>query len=174
MAARDDEGFRSYVIARQRSLRHVAFLMCGDWHQADDLVQSTLTRLYAAWHRVTREQGPDAYAHRILANLVIDERRRPWRREVSVDQIDDRNLRFAGPSPPDERLDLMDALGRLPRRQRVTLVMRFWMDASVSETADAMGCTAGTVKSQTAKGLNNLRALLGDGRTLAGAIEEDS
>jgi hypothetical protein len=81
MSAEDDADFRAYVASRQRALRRVALLMCGDWDRADDLVQTALTKLYVAWHRVNNDRGPDAYAHRSLANVVIDERRRPWRRE---------------------------------------------------------------------------------------------
>jgi RNA polymerase sigma-70 factor (sigma-E family) len=167
----DDEDFRSYALSRQRALRRAAFLMCGDWYQADDFVQATLTRLYAAWHRITAEQGPDAYAHRILANVVIDERRRPWRREVSVEEIFDREDPNPAPNPA-ERLDLIDALARLPRGQRMTLVLRFWLDVSVTGTAEAMGCSPSTVKRQTTKGLNHLRLLLALDDPLVTANEE--
>lgn len=171
MSARDDEAFRSYVVSRQRVLRRAAFLMCNDWDQADDIVQGTLTRLYGAWHRITHTQGPDAYAHRILANLVIDERRRSWRREVSVEEIFDR-VDLVARSETDDRMDLVDALAKLPRGQRLIVVLRFWMDASVAETAKAMGCSTGTVKSQTTKGLNHLRALLGETDALVTVTEE--
>lgn len=160
MTARDDEAFRSYVLARQRALRRAAFLMSGDWHLADDLVQNTLARLHTRWHRIDSEKGPDAYAHRILANLVIDERRKSWRREVIVDQVFDVVDPPAVSSSVEQRLDLLGALSRLPRGQRVVLVMRYWMDASVHQTAAALGCSEGTVKSQTAKGLHHLRAYL--------------
>lgn len=173
MTARDDEAFRSYALSRQRALRRAAFLMCGDWHLADDLVQSTLTKLYAAWHRITAEQGPDAYAHRILANVMIDERRRPWRREVRMKDLPE------GEAPstemrPEARMDLVDALAQLPRGQRLTLVLRFWIDLSVASTAEAMGCSPGTVKSQTAKGLSSLRVILGPESPLVTVSEEHS
>jgi RNA polymerase sigma-70 factor (sigma-E family) len=170
----DDADFRAYVGSRQQALRRAAYLMCGDWDNADDLVQTTLTKLYVAWHRVSRDRGPDAYAHRILANSVIDERRRPWRREFSVDVVMDREDAAASTVRSDERLDIAAALTRLPSRQRVTLVLRFWVDASVEETAAALGCSSGTVKSQTAKALSNLRVLLKTGDALISTTEDAS
>lgn len=134
--------------------------MCGDWHNADDLVQTTLTKLYLAWPRIRKDRGPDAYAHRILANVAIDESRRPWRREVSTDDIGDRVDAATTTSGSDSRLDLAGALAALPKAQRITVVLRFWVDASVAETADTMGCSPGTVKSQTARALIRLRELL--------------
>jgi RNA polymerase sigma-70 factor (sigma-E family) len=160
MSRSDEADFRAYVASRQGALRRAAFLMCGNWDHADDLVQVTLTKLFLAWNRVRTTQGPDAYAHRILANAVIDDRRRVrWRESVASAPED---IAF----PADlhaqtvERLDLAAALNQLPARQRVTLVLRFWIDASVSQTAEILGCSPGTVKSQTADGLSKLRSLL--------------
>jgi RNA polymerase sigma-70 factor (sigma-E family) len=172
MSGSDDADFRAYVATRQRALRRAAFFMCGDWDSADDLVQTTLTKLYVAWRQVTSKNGPDAYAHRILANAVIDARRRPWRREVSTDSLQEREDLAASTTQSDDRLDLAQALAQLPARQRVTLILRFWADASVAETADALGCSAGTVKSQTARGLRRLRQLLGSDQPLVSAYEE--
>lgn len=152
-----EQEFRAYVAARQAALRRTAFLMCGDWHTADDLVQVTLTKLYVAWARVQRDRGPDAYAHRILANAVVDEHRRPWRREVLVEDPVERAVPGVG---SDDRVDLQRALDTLTPGQRVTVVLRFWVDASVEETARALGCSPGTVKSQTARALASLRATL--------------
>jgi RNA polymerase sigma-70 factor (sigma-E family) len=161
MSARDEAEFCAYVSARRAALRRTAFLMCGDWHSADDLVQTTLTKLYLSWHRIQHDRGPDAYAHRILANVVIDERRRPWRREVTVEKVFDHQDLTASTTRSDQHLDLAQALALLTPRQRVTLILRFWADASVEETALTLGCSAGTVKSQTARALANLRTLLG-------------
>lgn len=146
--------------------------MCGDWDRADDLVQTALTKLYVAWHRVSREKGPDAYAHRILANAVVDERRRPWRREVATAELTDREDPSIDASASDARLDIAEALAQLPSRQRATLVLRFWADASVADTAEALGCSIGTVKSQTVRALDSLRRLLGVAEPLVDAIEE--
>jgi RNA polymerase sigma-70 factor (sigma-E family) len=174
MSESDDADFRAYVSSRQQALRRAAYLMCGDWNRADDLVQTTLTKLYVAWHRVTNDRGPDAYAHRILANAVIDERRRPWRRELSVDTVADREDVSASIAHSDERIDIAQALAELPNRQRVTLVLRFWADASVAETAEVLGCSTGTVKSQTARALSRLRVLLQTSDPLFTTGEESS
>jgi RNA polymerase sigma-70 factor (sigma-E family) len=160
MSTSDEADFRAYVASRQTALRRAAFLMCGNWHHADDLVQVTLTKLFLAWRRVNSEQGPDAYAHRILANAAIDDHRRARWRESSVDSPED----IAAPTDLHaqtvDRLDLTAALAKLPARQRVTLVLRFWIDASVAQTAEILHCSTGTVKSQTADGLSSLRSLL--------------
>lgn len=106
-----------------------------------------------------RDEQPDAYTRRILTRCYLDERRRPWRREAPVDRFDD----HAAPEQLGvEHLQLRDALNRLPARQRATVVLRFWADASVTETAETLGCTEGTVKSQTARALSTLRSLLAD------------
>ena len=144
---------------RRPSLRRTAYLLCGDWHQADDLVQAALVKLYVAWPRIRQSETPDGYTHRILVRCYLDERRRPWRRESPVETIDDG---AAVTGSADDLLDLRAALARLPRRQRATLLLRFWLDASVAQTADALGCSEGTVKSQTARALNTLRELLDD------------
>lgn len=159
MSAQHEAAFRAFALTRRPALRRTAFLLCGDWHQADDLVQAALVKLYVAWPRIRDHELPDAYTHRILVRCFLDERRRPWRRESPVDLVDDD---VAAVRPADELLDLRAALARLPRRQRATLLLRFWLDASVAETAGALGCSEGTVKSQTARALNTLRTLLDD------------
>lgn len=159
MSQADESAFRAYALSRRGSLRRTAYLMCGDWHQADDLVQTALTKLYVAWKRVRSEDQPDAYTRRILTRCYLDERRRPWRREAPVEVLEEIP---AAATHAEDTLDLRDALSRLPARQRATVVLRYWADASVTETADALGCSEGTVKSQTARAINTLRSLLAD------------
>jgi RNA polymerase sigma-70 factor (sigma-E family) len=158
MSAADEDAFRGFALSRRPALRRTAYLLCGDWHQADDLVQSALVKLYVAWPRVRAEGPPDAYVHRILVRCFLDERRRPWRRESPVDTVEDNR----GTLDDEEQVDLRSALDRLPRRQRATVLMRFWLDMSVAQTADALGCSEGTVKSQTARAVTSLRDLLAD------------
>lgn len=163
MSKHDEEAFRAFAWAQRAMLRRTAYLLCGDWHQADDLVQTTLVKLYVAWRRVHRSAGadanPHAYTRRILTRCYLDERRRPWRREHPADELADR----AAPAvPAEDLLDLRAALDLLPPRQRATIVLRFWADASVAETAEALSCSEGTVKSQTARALATLRAHLAD------------
>jgi RNA polymerase sigma-70 factor (sigma-E family) len=155
-----EDDFVAYYNARADHLRTTAYLLCGDWHQAQDLVQLTFTKLYRAWRRIERHESLDQYARRVLLRAYLDERRRPWRREVPAEIIDP-----AIPAPdgdsPDDRVVLRAALARLPARQRAVLVLRFWADLPVELVADLMGCAAGTVKSQTSDGLANLRRVLG-------------
>jgi RNA polymerase sigma-70 factor (sigma-E family) len=159
MSEADEAAFRAFAWSRRATLRRTAYLMCGDWHQADDLVQTTLVKLYVAWRRVRGGDQPDAYVRRILTRCYLDERRRPWRRESPVDALDDRP---ADGRAPDDLLDLRAALARLPARQRATIVLRYWADASVAQTADALDCSEGTVKSQTARAITALRHELAD------------
>lgn len=159
MSAANEDAFRAFAVSRRPTLRRTAFLLCGDWHLADDLVQTALVKLYVAWPRLRESAPPDAYAQRTLMRCFLDERRRPWRRESPVDHID---LDRAAAHAENDLLDLGSALGHLPRRQRATLLARFWLDLSVAQTADALGCSEGTVKSQTARALTTLRELLGN------------
>lgn len=165
MSAAHEGAFRAFALSRRPVLRRTAFLLCGDWHQADDLVQTALVKLYVAWPRVRSSGPPDGYAHRILVRCYLDERRRPWRRESPAEIVDHAGTTT---SAQEDVLDLRSALARLPRRQRATLLLRFWLDMSVAQTADALGCSEGTVKSQTARALATLRELLGDPALMTG------
>jgi RNA polymerase sigma-70 factor (sigma-E family) len=155
-----DAEFLEYVSAhRGRMLRTARLLAAGDAHWAEDLVQVALTKLYIHWGKVRREDGAARYADRILVNAFLDERRRMWRhREASTEE-----LRDPDPAPgPDqaERLSVLDALSKLPRRQHAVVVLRYFRDLDVHSTAELMGCSEGTVKSQTSRALATLRELL--------------
>ena len=152
-----EDGFRAWVAVRREPLRRSVYLMCGDWYLADDVVQDAMTRLYVVWERVARRGDPEAYVRRIVVNLLIDHSRRPARREVPQQPLPE----VAGPATGDDRREVLaDALTAVPPRQRATLVLRFWEGLSVDETASIMNCSTGTVKSNTSKGLTNLRAIL--------------
>jgi RNA polymerase sigma-70 factor (sigma-E family) len=155
-----DDDFASYYNARAEHMRTTAYLLCGDWHLAQDLVQLTFTKLYRVWRRIERHQTLDQYARRVLLRAFLDERRRPWRREVPTEVIDP-PLPAAPVGSPDDRIVLKAALGHLPPRQRAVIVLRFWADLPVDEVAAVLGCSIGTVKSQTSDGLANLRRALG-------------
>ncbi|HEX6339379.1 MAG TPA: SigE family RNA polymerase sigma factor [Jiangellaceae bacterium] len=154
---RADE-FVAFVAARRRYLRRTAYLICGDWHMAEDLVQTALVKLYSAWPRIRREGAEDAYARRTIVRAYLDERRRPWRREhIGLDGFDPVQRT---PLPFEDSDALIRALKALPARQRATIVLRYWSGLSVDEAAAELGCSAGTVKSQTARAISTLRGLL--------------
>ena len=157
-AVRERE-FREFAEARQADLRRSAYLLCGDWHQAQDLTQTALMKLYAAWGRVRRDGNVDAYARTILTRVFIDQyRRRAWREEL-VETVPE--AQAAPPATRELRLVMQSALMELPPRYRAVLVLRYWEDWSVEQTAEALRVTPGTVKSQSARGLRRLRRLLG-------------
>jgi RNA polymerase sigma-70 factor (sigma-E family) len=151
--AAEEAAFRDYVSARMERLRRTAFLYCRDWHTADDLVGTTLVKLYQHWHRAQRADNPDAYVHGMLAHAWLDERRRPWRRERSVPELPE----LRQPDNPAGDGDLLALLADLPPRRRACLVLRFYCDLSVEQTAEILGISPGTVKSQTARGIEALR-----------------
>jgi len=155
MSARRDEDFTGYVQARLAWLRRVAYLLCQDWQRADDLVQTAITSLYVHWRRARAMENIDGYARTILVRAFLSERRGGWAQRVTLaGNLPD----TAGQAPDaDDALDVRSALAGLPPRQRATLVLRFYCDLNVDQTARALGCSAGTVKSQTAKALASLR-----------------
>jgi len=155
--------FEQYVAARQLHLRRIAYAICGDWGQAEDLLQIAFAKLYVAWPRVHRDGREDAYVRRILVRTTIDEHRRPWRRHEGG-QVPDR----AAPEPAvgvEERSALVDALARLPEMQRKVVVLRHWLGLSVAEAADELGIAEGTVKSHASRGIARLQGLLADQRS---------
>jgi RNA polymerase sigma-70 factor (sigma-E family) len=151
----DEDDYREYVTARLNALRRTAYLICHDWHQADDLVSITLGKLYRSWGRARQVERLDAYVHRILVNVWQDELRRSARHGWSSGPGDER----PAPDGPDvvERLSQLELLRRLPPRQRAAVVLRFYDDLSIQETAAALGCTEGTIKSLSSRGLRALR-----------------
>ena len=163
--------FRDWATAARPRLRRTAYLLCGDWHLAEDLTQETLLRMYAVWHRVARIGVPDAYARRTLVNLYRSMLRRPSRREYLTDVVPERAAAQNG--SPDERDVLLRALAHLGESQRAIVVLRYWEDLSVAEVAEVLGLSQGTVKSQASRALATLRGRLSDLTTTIG-MESDS
>ena len=155
-----DEEFAQYVRARQHRLLRAAFLVCGDLHLAEDLLQGALVKLAARWERV-RNENPDAYVRKILYRDAVSSWRRTRRESLSLfPELDlDRSEPDAA-SSAGERLDLLRALAQLTPKQRAVVVLRFFEDRSEADTADALGVSVGTVKSQTHVALARLRTLL--------------
>ena len=167
MQERDRE-FHAYFEARVAVVRRTAYLLCGDWHRAEDLAQTALAKLYVAWPRLNRNGQVDAYVRKIVVRAAIDDSRR-WfrRRETTMGAVPD--IEAAGVPGVDDVLDVRRALAELPPGQRAAVILRYWEDLPIAETAELLGCSEGTVKSQAAKGLAALRHLLAAGRT---AIQE--
>jgi RNA polymerase sigma-70 factor (sigma-E family) len=158
MTSRHDEEFAGYMTARLPALRRLAFLLSQDWHQADDLAQAAAIKAYTHWARAAGADNTDAYVNAILVREFLHERRSAWRRLVSLADAPETAARQ---SDHDSSLDLRSAVGALPPRQRAVLVLRFYCDLNIYQTAGALGCSPGTVKSQTAKALDSLRRAMG-------------
>ncbi|KQV77605.1 RNA polymerase subunit sigma-24 [Nocardioides sp. Root122] len=153
-----DAAFSDFVAARQTHLRRIAYALCGDWHRADDLLQTALTKLYVAWPRIRHEGGEEAYVRQIMVRANIDESRRPWRRERPTDALPD-TAAEAG-TALEERSALFEALQALPEQQRKVVVLRHWLGLSVRETAAELRISEGTVKSHSSRGLAALEVVL--------------
>ena len=154
-----EEQFREFAGVAIPRLRRMAVALCRDPHRADDLVQTTLEKMYGSWPRVHEMEDPHAYARTVLVRALISEQRRHWwTREHSTADAGEREV--AAVEHLDDRLDLRAALGSLPPRQRMAVVLRHLEDLPVGEVAVLMGCSEGTVKSTTSDGLRALRAML--------------
>jgi RNA polymerase sigma-70 factor (sigma-E family) len=157
-----DQEFSEFVRARRSRLVGAAYLLCGDRYAAEDLVQTALTKLYGAWPRIHRQGAEDAYLRKILVRTSIDAGRRAWRRELTSEQLPDESV----PGPDlDGRDELVRALAVLGPRQRRIVILRYWLDLSIDEVAADLRISTGTVKSQSARALDNLRARLTESRT---------
>ena len=145
------DSFDAYVAARYRALLRTAYLLTGNHHDAEDLVQTALVKAVGAWHRI--EDAPDAYVRRILVNENVSRWRRHKGREVLVDAPPEQ----VSSDAPDDSLALRQALATLAPRQRAVLVLRYYEDLTERETADVLGIAVGTVKSQARDALARLR-----------------
>ncbi|ARF77886.1 SigE family RNA polymerase sigma factor [Kitasatospora aureofaciens] len=172
-SARDEE-FQTFVVASWPRLLRTAFLLAGEQYAAEDLVQSAAEKACAAWSKVRRADDPYAYVRRILVN----QHARRWRRrppELLVDAVPDTAGSEDGFARSDQRGALLAALATLPPRQREAVVLRYWEDLSDSQTATAMGCSVGAVRSHAAKGIGRLRQVsalgeLKDRTEIGGAV----
>ena len=157
-----DVEFTAFVVARRQVLLRTAYLLCGSWSQAEDVVQIALSKLYVAWPRLRPSSGAYAYARQIVARTAVDEWRRPWRRQETggaelldaVPQRDDLHVA--------DRLALRSALAGLPKRQRQVVVLRYWSGLSVAETAADLRVSEGAVKGYSSRALARLHELLTD------------
>ncbi|HZP54575.1 SigE family RNA polymerase sigma factor [Actinocrinis sp.] len=155
--------FESYAAARQHHLYRTAYLLCGDRDRAQDLVQTTLVALLRSWRKARLAENPDAYAKKALVRAFLTEQRK-LRRSVSAHAFlrAEPGSAATAADPAELRLVVLDALRALPPKPRTMIILRYWEDLSVEETAALLGCSTGNVKSQCSRSLAKLRELLGD------------
>jgi RNA polymerase sigma-70 factor (sigma-E family) len=157
-------GFEAYAAARQHHLYRTAYLLCGDRDRAQDLVQTTLVALLRSWRKARLAENPDAYAKKALVRAFLTEQRKLRRSATAhaVLQTEPGAAAAAAADPAELRLVVLDALRTLPAKPRTMIILRYWEDLSVEETAALLGCSTGNVKSQCSRSLAKLRELLGD------------
>jgi RNA polymerase sigma-70 factor (sigma-E family) len=155
-------GFDSYVRRQSSALLRLAYLLTGDHHRARDLVQSTLTKMLPRWDGVAARGDPHAYVRTVMVHTALGWRRRKWQAEQPTGDLPDRPVNGDPVAAVADRERLRRALGRLPPRQRAAVVLRHYEDLSEAQAAAALGCSIGTVKTHTARGLDRLRTLLTD------------
>ncbi|MCW2756015.1 MAG: sigma-70 region 4 domain protein [Marmoricola sp.] len=161
MSRREDEraGFEEYVAARRPALLRTAYLLCGDVHLAEDLVQGALTKAVGEWRRIGDNPGP--WLRKVMVNDHISQ----WRR-VRRERVTDRVPEYGTTAATTDRdLSLAAALAALAPRQRAVVVLRYYEDLTEVETARVLDITVGTVKSQHRDAIERLRAVVGDLRT---------
>ncbi|KJK59099.1 SigE family RNA polymerase sigma factor [Saccharothrix sp. ST-888] len=159
--------FEEFASSRARRLFQVAYLMCGDWHQAQDLVQTTLAKMYSAWGRLRRgrdEPGLDAYARKVLLRTYLSQQRLRRSSELVTDELPESPAVHGTGS--ELRLTLVAALAQLPPRNRAVVVLRYLEDHSTEAVAELLGISTSAVKSLNTRSLAKLRAILGNDREL--------
>jgi RNA polymerase sigma-70 factor (sigma-E family) len=167
-----DADFVAFVDRQAPQHLRAAALLTGDWHTAEDLVQTCLVKLYRAWPRLGPDVDLDAYLRRMLVNTNRSWWRARWRREAPVATVPDRAGEADAQDAHDRAAAVRQALRALPARQRAVLVLRFYEDLPVAEVAALLGCSSGAVKTHTHRGIRRLRQLLG-GEAAAGMSEEE-
>jgi RNA polymerase sigma-70 factor (sigma-E family) len=156
------EEFVEFAEAASPRLRRMAFLLCGDWHTAEDLAQTALAKVFVSWRKIRRRDAVQAYATRTLVNTYLADKRLKRSGEILTDRLPENPV---VPQGPETRMVVLAALATLPPGARAVVVLRYWADLSVEQVAAMLGCSPGNVKSQSARALGKLRAVLGDART---------
>jgi RNA polymerase sigma-70 factor (sigma-E family) len=156
MRTNQEADFIEFAKVSAVALRRTAFLLCRDWHLAQDLTQTTLAKLYVAWPRITWRDYPDAYARKILYRTFLDHNRRGSSQELVTDAPPDRGREESS----ELRLTMLEALATLSPRDRAIVVLRYWEDHSVDTVADMLDLSVSVVKTQSLRALAKLRTLL--------------
>lgn len=157
LGVKSAEDFTEFATAASPRLRRTAFLLCGDWHTAEDLAQTTLAKMFVSWRRISKRDAVQAYATRTLVNSYLASRRGKRAAELLLGRLPERSVE---PQAAELRIMVLDALATLPPKARAVVVLRYWEDLSVEQVADLLGCSPGNVKSQSARSLDKLRTLL--------------
>jgi RNA polymerase sigma-70 factor (sigma-E family) len=167
----EPDGFREFVAARSRALLRTAWLLTGDWASAQDLVQTALAKTWPAWSRITRTDDPEVYVRRVLVTTYATWWRRRWHGETPLGALPE-TLAPDAFDAADRRAVVASALAGLTRGQRAVVVLRYFDDLTEAQTAAALGCSVGTVKSQHARALAALRTSASLA-SLVGLIDEE-
>jgi len=152
------EEFREFAVASQGHLRRSAYLLCGDWHFAEDLVQMAFDRIYRHWHRVRAADNPGAYSRQVVYRCFLDSRKK----HLDTVPLEHLPEKASSSDSADTRLAVLAALDRLPPRTRAVVVLRYWEDMSVEQTAGILKISQGSVKSMASRGLGLLRVQLAE------------
>ena len=166
----EPDGFRDFVEARSSALLRSGWLLTGDWPAAEDLVQTALAAAWPRWASLRRQDAPELYVRKIMVNTFLRGRQRRWNGEIATGRLPERAAYGDVFALVDARQSLLAALDRLPARQRAVVVLRYFADQTESQTAAAMGCSVGAVKSHAAKALARLRDAPGLAELMSGEV----
>jgi RNA polymerase sigma-70 factor (sigma-E family) len=166
----EPDGFRDFVAARSNALLRSGWLLTGDWASAEDLVQTALAAAWPRWSHLIRQDAPEVYVRKIMVNTFLRWRQRRWNGEVATGRLPDLQAYGDAFAQIDARHALIAALDRLPARQRAVVVLRYFADQTEAQTAEAMGCSVGAVKSHASKAMARLRDAPGLAELLSGGV----
>lgn len=164
----EPDGFREFVAARQRDLLRSAWLISGDWHTAEDLVQTALVKTWPRWNRLIRDDRPELYVRRVMLTTFLAWRKRKSYGEIPLADLPESAVKDGDDA--DRRRAIVAALHTLPPRQRAVVVLRYFDDLTEADTARALGCSVGTVKTHASRAMATLRGAPG----LATALNEEA
>jgi RNA polymerase sigma-70 factor (sigma-E family) len=164
----EPDGFRAFVETRSSALLRSGWLLTGDWHAAEDLVQTALAAAWPRWAGLTRADAPELYVRKIMVTTYLRWQRRRWNGEIATGRVPEHQADGDSFAQVDVRQSLTAALNSLPPRQRAVIVLRYFADLSEAQTAAVMGCSAGTVKSHAARAMARLRDIPGLSEIMTG------
>ena len=156
----EPDGFRDFVEARSSALLRSGWLLTGDWPSAEDLVQTALAAAWPRWTTLTRQDAPELYVRKIMVNTFLRWRRRHWNGEIATGRLPEMQAYGDAFAQIDARQALIAALDRLPARQRAVVVLRYFADQTEAQTAAAMGCSEGSVKTHCSRAVHALAEVL--------------